>query len=112
MDDILDSRDDSELWVLGKLDRVSTYNVMAAVLTALCDITTSSPTDWRLPEQVHLRPARQGEARYLRANGEAVLFKGDALAVVIQLPEQYLTRSFRVVAHVVDRCAINSSCTR
>ena len=48
MDFILDNRDVSELWALDKLDRASTYNMVAVVLTELCDITTSSPDDWRL----------------------------------------------------------------
>ena len=45
----------------------------------------------------------------MRTHGEAVLFNGDTLSVVIELLARYLTHSYGIVAHVVDRCAINSS---
>ena len=81
---------------------------MIALLGELCDLTGTRPADWRLPNDIMLRPVRAGEQR-LKHGGVYVLYNTENPSAAEELPAKYSTHPFRFCTQVPDRSSIGVS---
>jgi hypothetical protein len=94
-----------------RIDRQTAFNNMCAVLNELCELTSTTPSDWRLPANCNSRPVRsRTEVRMKRpSTGEYIIFDKEAMTFDIELPKEHWGRPHGFATHVPDRCSIGCS---
>ena len=93
---------------MDKVDRETAFANLIALWGEICDLTTTSLTDWRIPGDIKMRPVGQNEKR-LKQGNLYVLYNVRENTASVELPEHYSEHPFRFCTQVPDRSSIGVS---
>lgn len=109
LETLFDNPEALDAWSRGRLERQAAHEHLKALASVVEDLTGKGIEQFTVPDDVVLRPLRDGEARLRLPSGEFGIVRPDDNQVIVTLPLRMVSYPFPVFMNTVDRSSINAS---